>query len=213
MLLAEEASVVPELAAPASPAAPAASSSCADPAGRHAVVVPAQPWRGQPVSQPRDGCAALTRRTGTGGTRRCRALFPPADQHTLRTERQRFEHVAAAAYAAVEEDGRAAADRGGRPAQQIDRGRRAVEIPSAMVRDDDGVHAFAAGALGVIRVHQPLHQESPWPALAQAREIPGLALHRARQAAAKRVCGELQWQVPRRAVIERWRGLGRQVAR
>ena len=65
-----------------------------------------------------------------------------SDQNHLRAERKRLHDVAAAAHAAVEENGRAIADGLHDVRQHFDRGGGGVAVTSAMVGHDDAVRAM-----------------------------------------------------------------------
>ena len=55
-------------------------------------------------------------------------------------------------------------------------GRRAVEMPAAVVGHDDAVGAERDRALGVLRMQDALHHEGALPAVAQPLElVPGVA--------------------------------------
>ena len=63
----------------------------------------------------------------------------PADQHGVGAEGDGAGDVVGPAHPGVEQDRRVAADRGDDLGQDVDRGRRALELTAAVVRDDDAV--------------------------------------------------------------------------
>ncbi len=76
--------------------------------------------------------------------------------------------------------GRARSDRRHDRRQHVDRRRRAIEMPAAVVRNPDAVGAQRHRTLGVLRMQDALDHERPFPAIAQPRQfLPGVAAARA----------------------------------
>ena len=83
----------------------------------------------------------------------------PADQDGVRAQRQRDERVGAAAHAAVEEHRHPAGDLADHARQRVQRRDRAVDLPPAVVGDDDPVDAVLEGERRVARVLEALEQD------------------------------------------------------
>ena len=94
----------------------------------------------------------------------------PADEGEAGAEGERLEHVGAAPKAAVEQHRRLPAD--GDDALEHVQGRDgAVELPAAVVGDDDGVGAGGAGACRVVGVQQALQYQVAFPEASDALEV------------------------------------------
>src|SRR5579883_3043806 len=103
----------------------------------------------------------------------------PAEKYEARPEAQRDQDVGVAAHAAVEHDGQPVAERGVNGRQDVERGRRLVELAAAMVRDDDAVDADLGGAQGVGRMHDAFDDQRAREQLAVAFEVaPSLGVRR-----------------------------------
>src|SRR5690606_20048055 len=96
-------------------------------------------------------------RAAAAGAERVRPR--PTEQHAARAESDHPQHVEAAADAAVDEHGQSITDRVGDPRQRA-RGRPdAVELPPAVVRDDDPVRTDGRGLPRVLRIEDALDHE------------------------------------------------------
>src|SRR5208283_424132 len=82
-----------------------------------------------------------------------------ADQSRLRAERHRFQDILSRTNSAVEVNLRPAADRINYLRQNADRRRRAVQLPSAVVGDDDGVGAVVDGLPRVFGIEHALDDD------------------------------------------------------
>src|SRR5690606_15399104 len=95
----------------------------------------------------------------------------PADVGAGRAERDRAHHVLAATNAAVHVDLDVAADRVEDGRERRDRRGRAVELASAVVRDDDRVGPGARGDPGVLGIEDALEDQLAAPALANPLDV------------------------------------------
>ena len=86
-------------------------------------------------------------------------------------EREGAEHVDAAAHAAIDEHGRAFADRGNDVRQRRRCRRCAIELATAMVRHDHGVGPGIDRLAGVVGIEQAFQHDPARPACAQPRKI------------------------------------------
>src|SRR5215217_6809428 len=96
--------------------------------------------------------------TGLAGNRQ-RPERRPAQQHAASAERERDRDVQPPPDAAVDPDLDAAAYRVGNLLERVDRRRHAIELPSAVVGDDDGVDAVLEREPGVLGGQDPLEHE------------------------------------------------------
>ena len=94
-----------------------------------------------------------------------------AEQHEVGAERQGLDDVGAAAEAAVDEHAQPLAHRRDDRRQRLERGERAVELPPAMVGDDDAVGAVARRELCILDREDAFHQQLARPRVAQPGEI------------------------------------------
>ena len=85
------------------------------------------------------------------------------DHAGARAERERPHHVLTRANAAVEHDLDRGADGVDDPGQRGDRGHGAVELPAAVIGDDERRRAGLGRALGVLHVEQPLEHQRARP--------------------------------------------------
>src|SRR5688572_2006477 len=105
----------------------------------------------------------------------------PADQHHLRTEAQRLDDVAAAADAAVEDDGAAIADRLHDLRKDVDGRYGAVEGATAVIRHDDAIGARIDGGPCLIAAQNALDDQLARPEVAKFPDVvPGHRLERLR---------------------------------
>lgn len=93
----------------------------------------------------------------------------PPDADRARAKRERLEHVARAAHAAVDEDVEvrqgpeaACAERGGHLDEDFEARARGVELPSAVVGEDDAVDAGLVGEESVFRCGDALEDDGHW---------------------------------------------------
>src|SRR6516225_8826952 len=99
-------------------------------------------------------------------THRAEAEVPrAADVGTLRAEGERLENILPRADAAVHVYLDARSHRGDDRGQRADAGLGAIELTSAVVADDERIGAAVDGAARVVRILDPLEDESPAPAL------------------------------------------------
>src|ERR1700752_3572156 len=77
-------------------------------------------------------------------------------------ERERFEHIAAAAYAAVDVDLAPPVDRLRALRQRVEGGGHAVELAAAVIRDPHRVRAVLDGERRVLAGEDPLQDEWKW---------------------------------------------------
>ena len=84
---------------------------------------------------------------------------------SARAERERLQHMRAAAYAAVENDLEAIAGRVDDLLEHVERRRREVELPAAVVRDHHGRRADVGRALRVRAGHDAFDRERAAPLL------------------------------------------------
>src|SRR5207248_9380909 len=112
----------------------------------------------------------------TGQPARHRAIEGRAPEEAeLRPEAHRDQDIGAAPHAAVEHDCHAIADRALHRRQDVERGRRLIELPRAVVRHDDPLTADLGGAHRVTRIHDPFDDQVAREEAAVAFEIaPGL---------------------------------------
>ena len=94
----------------------------------------------------------------------------PADEHELRAERERFQDIGAAADSAVHHDRHPARLRHHRR-ERAQRRESAVELPPAVVRHDDAVHAAFAGDASVLRGEHPFQDQAPFPQPAHELQV------------------------------------------
>ena len=94
-----------------------------------------------------------------------------AGQRRLRAERQRLQHVAAAADPAVDERLGAATDRVDHLGQRVERGRDAVQLPATVIRDDHSRRTVLAGELRVLGGEDPLDDERQAAHAAQPLQV------------------------------------------
>ena len=94
-----------------------------------------------------------------------------ADQATPGSEGQRPHHVLAAADAAVEHHLDVRADRIGDGRQHGDRGRRAIELPAAVIRDHERGSAKSAHDPGILDVKDALDDQLAGPDAADPLHI------------------------------------------
>ena len=95
----------------------------------------------------------------------------PPDEHELRAQRQRQQHVVAAAKAAVDHHRIVAAQRLDHARQHLHRRDRAVELATTVVRQDDAVGALLARLHGVALVEDALDHQLALPAPADQHEV------------------------------------------
>ena len=109
------------------------------------------------------------RRAGNGR----RIVERTAKEHAARAQRKGLADIAATAHAAVYHD-RAIPEGLEHARQHAQRRRGAVELPAAMVRNDDAVHAILPGKPGVGGIQDPLDDHRAAPARAdRPRMLPG----------------------------------------
>src|SRR6185312_8248817 len=97
-----------------------------------------------------------------------------AGERRIGAERDRPRHIDAAAHAAVIDDRHALADRLGDRRQAIDRRRQSLDLPAAMIADDDAVEPQRGGLLRIFGMQHALHQQRLLPLVAIARDlVPG----------------------------------------
>ena len=89
----------------------------------------------------------------------------PAGRARTRAERERFENVRAAAHAAVENHLEPVAGGVDDLLEHVERRRREVELPAAVVADHDGGRADVRRALRVLARHDALDREWAAPLL------------------------------------------------
>ncbi|MNT09396.1 hypothetical protein D3C72_1441770 [compost metagenome] len=105
-----------------------------------------------------------------GGPDRRRIGERPADKDATRAERERLDYVGAAAYAAVEHHrqvGHGVHDL----RQDAQRRDGAVELPAAVVRNDDPVHTVPTRQQGVFRGQDALDHQRALPAPADGFKV------------------------------------------
>ncbi len=96
------------------------------------------------------------------------------DTHRIGAERQRFEHAGPAANAAVEDKRDAAADRFRNFLKPVERGARTVDLPSAVVRDDEAVDAVIQRLARIVGMIDAFQKDRLRRVLAQKGElVPG----------------------------------------
>ena len=83
----------------------------------------------------------------------------PGDERRLRAERERLQHVGAAPDAAVDVDLAAPGDRLDDLGQRVERRRDPVELPAAVIRDDDPGRAVLDREQRVLARQQPLQHD------------------------------------------------------
>src|SRR5215831_14054286 len=110
------------------------------------------------------------RRAGFSRDRRAPKCWA-ADHDELRPDRERLHDIAAAAKATVHNNGGPASYGVDNRRQDIDRRHRAVEIPAAMIGDDDTIGAVRDRALGIKRRKDTFHKELAGPHVAQYRKV------------------------------------------
>ena len=94
-----------------------------------------------------------------------------ADHAGFCAERERAHHVLAGADAAVEHDLDLVADRVGDFRQHLDRGRCAVELPSAMVGDHERLRAGLGGFIGILDIENAFEDQLARPDAADPFDV------------------------------------------
>ena len=94
-----------------------------------------------------------------------------AEQHALGAERDGLRDVGAAPHAAVDEEGGSPAHGANDLGQRIESADRAVELPAAVVREHEAIHARRDRALGVVGAQHALQQQLARPAVAEALHV------------------------------------------
>jgi len=74
-----------------------------------------------------------------------------SDEHGARSQRESFEHISAAAHAAIHQHGKAIAHAVGDARQSVNGGRHGIEIARAVVGNDDARHP-GFGGNGVVAI-------------------------------------------------------------
>src|SRR5438105_831861 len=82
-----------------------------------------------------------------------------SDEHGARAQRESFEHISAAAHAAIHQNGKAIAHAVGDARQSVNGGRHGVQIASTVVGNDDARHAGFGGNGGVIGIEYAFEQQ------------------------------------------------------
>ena len=95
----------------------------------------------------------------------------PADEHGASSERERHHDVGSAPNATVEVHLGAVADGVDDLGQRLERRDRAVELTTAVVRDDDAGGAVLAGEDRVLGGDEALHEHGHLPALAELGDV------------------------------------------
>ena len=112
------------------------------------------------------GLQDLQRLDDAGFAARAEAVeMRPARRAGARPERERFQNVRAAAHAAVEDHLEAVAGGVDDLLEHVERRRREVELPAAVVADHDGGRADVGRALRILAGHDALDREWAAPFL------------------------------------------------
>ena len=95
----------------------------------------------------------------------------PADERRVGAERHRLDDVRAVADAAVHQHRRLVADAGADIDERVERRDRPVDLPAAVVGDDDPVDSGGDGPLRVLRGEHTLHEHRQVGQLAEPGEV------------------------------------------
>src|SRR6188508_2497140 len=95
----------------------------------------------------------------------------PSDENGTRTERERHHDVGPAAHASIHEDLRSIAHSLDDFGKRFERCDRAVELPPAVVRDDDAGCAVVARENRILGSYEALHDHRHLPALSELGHV------------------------------------------
>src|SRR5512144_382876 len=94
-----------------------------------------------------------------------------ASKSGVRSKRQSPHHVLAAADAAVEKNGRLLADRRGDGRENVDRCRKGLDLPAAVVRNPDTVDAESDRDFGILGMQHAFHGHWAFPRVAISLDL------------------------------------------